>query len=57
MLKNHCNNCTKVDCCCKNRNKLYDPATGLMGNAKLQPHLDSVFVKHFYMKMIKDSIA
>lgn len=56
LLKNHCNNCIELDCCCKNRSVIYDPATNLSGKPKYQPHLDLVFVKHFYLKMIEDSI-
>lgn len=56
LLKNHCNNCNVVECCCKNRSIIYDPATNLSGKPKYQPHLDVVFVKHFYLKMIEDSI-
>lgn len=56
LLKNHCNNCSELVCCCKNRESIYDPATGLSGKRKYQPHLDLVFVKHFYLKMIEDSI-
>jgi hypothetical protein len=56
LLKNHCNNCNQLDCCCKNRSTIYDPATNLSGKPKYQPHLDLVFVKHYYLKMIEDSI-
>lgn len=52
LLKNHCNNCKQLDCCCKNRDRIYDPSTATYGSIKKQPHLDSVFVKHFFLKMI-----
>lgn len=56
LLKNHCNNCKIPDCCCKNRDSIYDPAKETYGSTKLQPHLDSVFVKHYFLQMIEDSI-
>lgn len=52
LLKNHCNNCNEVVCCCKNRSTIYDPSKGMFGNPQTQPHLDRVFIKHFYLKMI-----
>lgn len=56
LLKNHCNNCPKLDCCCKHRDRNYDPATKKTGNSSIQPHLDIVFIKQFLLDVIKDSI-
>lgn len=28
----------------------------MVGKIHVQPHLDPVFIKHFYLKMIEDSI-
>lgn len=54
LLKKHMNECLELSCCCKNRQLLYDSNLKTFGNAKMQPHFDKVFIRHFIKKLISD---
>jgi|JI6StandDraft_1071083.scaffolds.fasta_scaffold55399_1 hypothetical protein len=56
LLKMHINQCEDAGCCCKRRNKLYDSTKDTYGNEEAQPHQDHVFVKHYLLKTLRDSL-
>ena len=43
-------------CTCKRRRYIYDPKKLEVGGSVEQLHKDSVFVKHFIEKMIRDGV-
>lgn len=55
-MKIHINKCVDPTCCCKNRDVLYDPRRMIYGNDRLQPHQDIVFVKHFVLRLLEESL-
>lgn len=57
LLKTHLNTCTEVTCCCRIRNTLYDPIEKAYGDAKLQPHNDIVYFKHFLLKILEECLV
>jgi len=52
----HINHCDNAGCCCKRRNQLYDSVNDAYGNEEAQPHQDLVFVKHYMLKTLQDSM-
>ena len=55
IIKVHVENCTNIQCICKNRHDLFDPKKNVKSNKDQMNFKDPVFVKHYLLKLIKDS--
>jgi len=51
------NDCVDTTCCCRHRQRLYDPNLKIFGNPQLQPHFDKLFIRHYLKKLLADGLA